>query len=44
MTPSQLIANIGQKINFSTRIIGTLLKTPLMQIAEFADGITQKKA
>ena len=44
MTPSALIANIGEKINFSTRIIGTLLKTPIVQIIEFADGVTQKKA
>lgn len=44
MTPSELIADKGQKISFSTRIIGTLLKTPLVQIAEFADGIVQKKA
>jgi hypothetical protein len=44
MTPSTLIANIGEKMNFSTRIIGTFLKTPLIQIAEFADGVVQKKA
>jgi len=44
MTPSTLIANIGQKINFTTRIIGNMLKTPIVQIAEFADGVTQKKA
>ena len=44
MVPSKLIANIGQKIDFSTRIIGTFLKTPIVQIADFADGITQKRA
>ena len=44
MTPSKLIANVGEKITFSTYIMGTLLKTPLIQIAEFADGTTQKKA
>jgi len=44
MKPSTLIANIGQKIDFSTSIIGTLLKTPIMQIAEFADGVSQKKS
>jgi PKD repeat protein len=44
MTPSKLIANIGEKINFSTRIIGNLIKTPLIQIVELGDGITQKKA
>lgn len=44
MTPSTLIAPIGQKINFSTHIVGTLVKTPLIQILEFADGTTQKKA
>lgn len=44
MTPSSLLTNIGQNINFSTRIIGTLLKTPLTQITEFGDGITQQKA
>jgi hypothetical protein len=44
ITPSSLIANIGQKINFSTRIIGKMIKTPLMQIAEFADGAIEKKA
>jgi len=44
MVPSTLIADVGEKINFNTRIIGTLLKTPLIQIIEFADGITQKKS
>lgn len=44
MIPSKLIANIGQKIDFSTRIIGTFVKTPIVQIADFADGTTQKKA
>ncbi|MEI7918832.1 MAG: hypothetical protein WCH65_01075 [bacterium] len=43
MKPSTLIANIGQKIDFSTSIIGTLLKTPLVQLVEFGDKITQKK-
>jgi len=43
MIPSTLIANIGQKINFSVNIIGNLFKTPLSQILEFSDGITQKK-
>lgn len=44
MTPSTLIANIGEKINFSTSIIWSFLKTPLIQIAEFSDGILQKKS
>lgn len=44
MTPSTLIANVGQKINFTTHIIGTMLKTPIIQITEFGDGVTQKKA
>ncbi|MEI6673022.1 MAG: hypothetical protein WCL02_06995 [bacterium] len=44
MIPSTLIANIGEKIIFSTRIIGNLFTTPITQIAEFADGTTQKKA
>jgi len=43
MTPSTLIANIGQKINFSARIIGSPIKTPIIQIVEFADGVTQQK-
>ena len=43
MIPSALIVNIGENINFSTHIIGTMLNTPLVQIAEFGDGITQKK-
>jgi len=43
MIPSKLITKIGEKVDFSTSIIGTLLKTPLMQILEFADGTTQKK-
>jgi hypothetical protein len=43
ITPSTLVANIGQKIIFSAHIIGTLMKSPLIQIAEFGDGITQKK-
>jgi len=44
MTPSTLVANIGQKINFSTKIIGTMTETPSTQILKFADGITQQKA
>lgn len=44
MIPSTLIADIGQKINFSTYIIGNLFKTPLTQILEFSDGVTQQKA
>jgi len=43
MTPSTLIANIGQKINFTNNIIWTLIQNPIIQIAEFADGITQKR-
>ena len=43
MTPSTLIANVWDKINFSTRIIWSLLKTPIIQIAEFSDWTTQKK-
>lgn len=43
MTPAKLIANIGEKMSFSTRIVGKLIKTPLTQIAEFADGVTQQK-
>ncbi|EKD25603.1 MAG: hypothetical protein ACD_80C00012G0019 [uncultured bacterium (gcode 4)] len=43
MIPSSLIANIWEKINFTTSIIGTFLKTPLTQIAEFSDGTTQQK-
>ena len=43
MIPSKLIANIGEKIDFSTRIVGKLMKTPITQIAEFADGTTQQK-
>jgi len=44
MTPSTLVANVWETIMFATRIIGTLLKTPLTQIAEFSDGVTQQKA
>ncbi|MCX6825326.1 MAG: PKD domain-containing protein [candidate division SR1 bacterium] len=44
MIPSTLIANIGQKINFSTSIKGTLLKTPLIQIIDYSDGTTQQTA
>lgn len=44
MIPSTLIANIGEKINYSTHILGSMLKTPITQIAEFADGTTQQKA
>lgn len=44
MIPSKLTANIWEKINFSTYIIGNSFKTPLIQIAEFWDGITQQKA
>ena len=44
MTPSALVANIGQKINFSTRIIGNMTKNPGIQVLKFADGITQQKA
>jgi len=43
MTPSKLIAKIGEKIDFSTHIVGNLMKTPIIQIFEFADGTTQKK-
>ncbi len=43
MKPSTLIANIGQKINFSTHIIGKMINTPITQILEFSDGITQQK-
>ncbi len=43
MVPSTLIANIGQKIDFTTHIVGTLLKTPNEQIMEFGNGALQKK-
>lgn len=43
MIPSKLIANIGEKIDFSTRIVGKMTKTPITQIAEFADGTTLQK-
>ncbi|MCX6823734.1 MAG: thrombospondin type 3 repeat-containing protein [candidate division SR1 bacterium] len=43
MTPSTLIANIGQKINFSTHIMGKMINTPITQIMEFSDGVTQQK-
>lgn len=43
MIPSKLIANIGEKIDFSTSIVGTMMEKPLMQILEFSDGISQKK-
>lgn len=43
MIPSKLIANIGEKIDFSTRIVGKMTKTPITQIAEFTDGTTQQK-
>jgi len=43
MIPSTLIVNVGGKINFTSHIIGTFLKTPITQIMEFADGETQKK-
>ncbi len=42
MIPSTLTANIGQKIQFSTFIIGTLFTAPRIQIAKFWDNITQK--
>ena len=44
MIPSKIITNIGEKIDFSIRIIGDFLKTPLIHITEFWDGITQQKS
>jgi len=43
MVPSKLVANPGEKISFTSSIIGTLFKTPIIQIAEFADGTTEQK-
>ncbi len=43
MTPSKLIADIGENIYFSASIIGNFLKTPITQIAEFWDGLTEQK-
>ncbi len=43
MIPSTLIANIGQKITFTSDIIGNMMGNPLTQIAEFADGTIQQK-
>jgi hypothetical protein len=44
MKPSSLVVNVGEKISFSTNIIGTFIQTPIIQIANFGDGITQQKA
>ncbi len=43
MKPSSLIADVGDKIDFSTRVIGSMAKIPLIQIANFGDGTTEKK-
>ena len=42
MTPSKLFANRGEKITFTTHIIGTMTKTPLIQIQNFGDETSQK--
>jgi len=43
MIPSSLVTSIGQKINFNIHIVGTFLKTPLLQTIDFADGNSQTK-
>jgi len=44
MIPSKLISNIGEKIYFETNIVWTLLNTPIIQILEFSDWTSNKKA
>lgn len=43
MSPSKLITSVGEKIFISTRIIGTLFKTPILQTLEQWDTNSQQK-
>lgn len=41
--PSQLVGNMGDKITFTNRILGTMIKQPLSQVQDFSDSTTEKK-
>lgn len=44
MSPSKLVANVGEKIVISTRIVGNLFKTPITQILQRGDTTSQQKS